>query len=150
MTTRAEKPPIMLRRMRGMPALTGASEFDRQVILQLPPDKVLRIPYPTVPRSEPATRWYWALVGLVVANLDGDVSKDQVHDLLKMRVGLTRRVKTRTGEIELPRSITELDDEEFRVYLERVKDFVVTTILPGVGSAALEAEVNAMLDGSKS
>lgn len=71
-------------------------------------------------------------------------TKEQVHQLFKHAVGLSQKVKLRSGqEVTLYGSTAfeNLDQAEFIDFFNRVQDFISTELLPGIKSEDLKREV---------
>ena len=103
------------------------------------------------PRCLSHHRLYWELCRIVAANMNGDFSAEIVSDVIKIRAGYCTVVRTKKGEVFAPKSISfaAMDQIEFRSFFDRALAVVVNDILPGVDSAALEAEVQSILEGKK-
>lgn len=141
-----EKPPIMVQR-RGE-FLVPQAPVDGDAIRELPGGKALAITVRQPRRSNPQNRLYRSLLGVVAENLDQDVSGDDLHEWMKLRLGLTREVKQRNGEIVLvTRSVSfdKMEHDEFTRYFDRAKRLIVEHLIPGLNSDALEREARAML-----
>ncbi|RAU21100.1 hypothetical protein CU669_15210 [Paramagnetospirillum kuznetsovii] len=103
------------------------------------------------PRNLAHHRLYWELCRIVAANMPGDHSAEIVSDVIKIRAGHCAVVATVKGEVFSPKSISfaTMDQHQFREFFDRALAVVVNDILPGVDSAALEAEVQSILEGKK-
>lgn len=142
----SEKPPIMVQR-RGE-FLIPQAPFDGEAIRELPAGKVLAITVRQPRRSSQQNRLYRSLLTVVCENLDQPVTPDDLHEWLKMRLGLTSEIRLRSGEIvKVTRSVAfdKMEHAEFTAYFDRVKALIVEHLIPGLNSAALEREARAML-----
>lgn len=94
-------------------------------------------------------RLYWALCQVVAENMDGDYSAEVVSDVIKLRAGHVTAVRTRTGEVFLPKSISfsAMDQLSFNEFFDRAIKVVVADIIPGVNSDTLRAEVESIIGG---
>lgn len=101
------------------------------------------------PRNLGHHRLYWALCSLVAENMDGDYSAEVVSDVLKIRTGHVTVVKTRKGEVFIPKSISfaAMDQFAFNEFFDRALKVVVSDILPRLDSDTLRAEVGAIVGG---
>ena len=109
----------------------------------------------TQPRSLPQHRLYWALLEKTVENFPEDpfgvaepLDAEALHEWVKIETGYTISVRDRRGKITyVPRSIAfdEMDQPTFEAFFTRVKALIEDRFLPGIDSAAYEAEVRAML-----
>lgn len=122
--------------------------MDGERIRALPAGKALRVDVRQPRRSSPQNRLYWSLLGVVCENLDQPLEPEHLHDWLKLKLGLTVPVRKRNGEIDyVPKSVAfdKMPHDEFTAYFAKVKDLIVTQLIPGLNSAALEREARAML-----
>lgn len=101
------------------------------------------------PRCLGHHRLYWALCQVVSDNMDGDYSAEVVSDVIKLRTGHVTVVKTRKGEVFLPKSISfaALDQVAFNEFFDRAIKVVVADIIPGINSDALRQEVESIIGG---
>jgi hypothetical protein len=140
--------PILMER-RGA-GLAPKSLIDANALERFPWNKALRVRV-TRDRSHPQLRLYWAFLTKVADNLDQDVTAEDLHEFLKLKLGYTKPIKLRSGEIvEVAASIAldRMEQEPFNAYFEAVKDILVTQIIPRMDSKALEREAMVMLGGS--
>lgn len=141
-----EKPEIYVIRRGDM--LTPAGPSDGERIRELPSGKALRVEVRQPRRSSQQNRLYWSLLGVVCENLDQPIKPEDLHQWLKMRLGLTSEIRLRSGEIvEVPRSVAfdKMPHEEFQAYFDQVKTLITTVLIPGLNKEALEREALAML-----
>lgn len=101
------------------------------------------------PRNVGMHRLYWALCQLVASNMDGDFSSEVVSDVIKVRTGHVTVVRTKKGEVFIPKSISfaSLDQIQFAEFFDRAIKVVVSDILPGLDSDTLRSEVEAIIGG---
>lgn len=101
------------------------------------------------PRCLGHHRLYWGLCDLVAKNMDGNFSAEVVSDVIKLRTGHVTVVKTRKGEVFLPKSISfaAMDQCSFNEFFDRAIKVVVADILPGIDSDTLRAEVETIIGG---
>lgn len=141
-----EKAPILVQR-RGE-FLVPQAPFDGECIRSLPAGKALAITVRQPRRSSRQNRLYRSLLGIVAENLDQDVTADDLHEWMKMRLGLTSEVQQRNGEIvRVTKSVAfdKMEHAEFTAYFDRAKRLVTEHLIPGLNSEALEREARAML-----
>lgn len=102
------------------------------------------------PRCIGHHRLYWSLCQKVAENMPGDFDAEVVSDVIKVRTGHVTCVRTKAGEMFLPKSISfaAMDQLAFNDFFDRAIRVVVSDILPGVNSDDLRAEVENMLAGS--
>jgi hypothetical protein len=98
-------------------------------------------------RNIEGLKYLWGLVHKVADNTDMFLDKDDAMEALKIRVGyskavydpLRRKIETRA------KSLTRISDEQLRILTEKIKQVVMTEILPGVTSAELRREIEEMI-----
>lgn len=101
------------------------------------------------PRNIKHLRLYWALVGIVWENIDGDryPTTDDLHAAIKISAGLRTRIELPDGTVGfIPGSIAfdKMEQVEFDQFFNKVCDLVAKYFLPGVSSEALRNEVMQM------
>jgi hypothetical protein len=141
-----EKPPIMVQRRGSF--LMPEAPLDGEALQALPAGKALAITVRQPRRSSRQNRLYRGLLTVVAENLDQDITADDLHEWMKMRLGLTREVKQRNGEIvTVTRSVSfdKMEHDVFTAYFDRAKRLIVEHLIPGLNSEALEREAYAML-----
>lgn len=97
-------------------------------------------------RNYKSLKRYWKLCQLVFENCNQFKSKEQVHQFLKIKSGhSTPIVAKSTGEVFLLADSIDYDtiedEAEFQEIWRRVIDVVCEDILPGIGRAEIEFEV---------
>lgn len=101
------------------------------------------------PRCLGHHRMYWALMQIVADNMEGDYSAEVVSDVIKLRTGHVTVVRTKRGEVFLPKSISfaSMDQIAFNEFFDRAIKVVVADIIPGINSDALRQEVEQIIGG---
>lgn len=84
-------------------------------------------------RSNRQNRYYFGVVVPEITRrlreLGNDVNSDVVHEYLKGRFNTTRIVIEATGEaMDVPKSTTELNKEEFAAYVDRIIQFCAESL----------------------
>jgi hypothetical protein len=96
-------------------------------------------------RSAAQNRMFHALCRLVADNLDG-YSVDEVKDGVKLAVGHCRtvRIPWKGQEVtrKTPRSLTELDGDQFNEFMDRALDYFANVL--GVEPQTLSQELQAV------
>lgn len=142
--TRAERPHLLMLRRGSM--LIPVAPLDSDRLMELPAGKPLKI-VATQPRSVPQNRLYWSALQLISDNLEGSPPVEILHDVVKVKLGYTVTVPTKSGPVIIPGSIAfdKMSQADFRAFFERFKDLVATEIIPGINRAAFEREAHEML-----
>lgn len=141
-----ERPPIMVQRRGDF--LLPEAPLDGEALRELPAGKALAITVRQPRRSNRQNRLYRSLLTVVCENLDQDISPDDLHEWMKLKLGLTTPIKQRNGEIaHVAKSVAfdKMEHAEFTAYFAKVKALVTEHLIPGLNSAALEREARAML-----
>jgi hypothetical protein len=100
------------------------------------------------PRNIQHHRLYWALVTLVWQNQERYPTAEDLHEAIKISVGLRTTIQLPNGEVGyIPGSIAfhKMDQTEFSAFYDRVCDVVAKYFLPGVTSEELKREVQTMI-----
>lgn len=142
----SEKPHITA--IRRGDFLQPYAPLDSELIRALPANKPLKVVATQPRRSSPQNRLYWALLNLIAENLDQDVEPETLHEWFKLRLGVTREIKLRSGEIQTVTASTAFDampHPEFTAYMAGVKRLVVDHLIPRANCAAFEREALAMI-----
>lgn len=142
----SEQPSILVVRRSGF--LQAASPLDEELIRALPAGKPLKLKITQPRRSVPQQRLYWAFVSLVAENLDQEVTAETLHAWFKLRCGVAKEIKLRSGEIiSVPGSTAfdKMEHADFTAYFQQVKDLVVGHLIPRADCEAFEREALAMI-----
>lgn len=93
-------------------------------------------------------RLYWAMIGLVYHQQSRYATQEQLSNAIKCAVGWCDEIELSSGKVMVtPRSISfsNMPQEQFSEFFDKVIELVVTKILPGVSDADLRAELEAMV-----
>lgn len=141
----SERPPMIMARRGGF--LAPWTPADSLQLEKLPTGVALKV-RATQPRSLPQHRLYFVMLDLVADNLDQDLTGDDLHEWVKLKVGCVKPIRLRNGDIaEVPASIAfdKMEQAEFQKFFDRAKRLLVEHVIPGIGSEALEHEARLML-----
>lgn len=100
------------------------------------------------PRNIQHHRLYWALVTLVWQNQERYPTAEDLHEAIKISVGLRTQITLPNGETGyIPGSIAfhKMGQDEFSQFYDRVCDAIAKHFLPGVTSDELKREVESMI-----
>lgn len=144
MSNDREKPPVLVfRRGDGLYPLDELAAAD---IRAFGANKPLRLKL-TQARSLPQHRLYWALLKKVAENLEGNITKDHMHEWVKLELGLSHTIVDRRGnrrEVADSIAIDKMEQPEFAAFFEQVKALIEDRMFPALGDA-FEREARAML-----
>ena len=141
----SERPAIQM--MRRGSFLVPLAPTDSNGLDAYPAHKPLKVKI-TQPRSLQQHRLYWSMLDLVAENLDQDVTGNDLHEWMKLKLGLCNAVRQRNGDtVMVTQSIAfdKMDQAEFRRFFDRAKVLLITHIILGLNSEALEREARMML-----
>lgn len=141
----SERPVILMQR-RGT-FLVPEAPMDSEALSRYPSGARLRVTV-TQPRSIQQHRLYWAMLALVVDNLDQPVTAEALHEWVKLKLGHVSQIKLRSGEIvEVPASVAfdKMDQAAFRDFFDRAVTLLTEHVIPGLRKADLEREARLML-----
>lgn len=135
---------MMVRRGLALYPLDGLAQAEIEALPQCKPLNTTV----TRARSVKQHRLYWAMLKIVAENTDQGLNKDDLHEWMKLRLGYSKPVLQRNGEIVyVPGSIAfeEMDQTEFDGFFRKAVDMITEHIIPGLGSAALAREARLLL-----
>lgn len=143
-----EKPAILMQRRGAF--LMACSAADAEFVEELPQGKELRVrvTQPKSPRSLRQHRLFFAMLTLVVDNLDQPLSKEALLEWVKLKLGHVEMIRLRNGEIvEVPKSISfdAMEQAEFHKFFQAAVDLICEHIIPGLNKPALIGEAREML-----
>ena len=101
---------------------------------------------PKTPRNLAHHQKYWVLVNFCAEH--SAYTPEQVHDIFKLRTGLTTMSQLTDGTIvQHPGSIAwaKMDQTAFSEFYDRVVQVVITDILPGVTVKQVEQELRELV-----
>ncbi len=98
------------------------------------------------PRNIQHHRKLFALLKLVCDNMDENITPELLLGLIKLRTGYSEIIRTRKGEVLIPKSIAfeSLDQQGFETFYNAAVHFIIQDILP-VNRDELENEVLSMV-----
>lgn len=134
----------MLRKDRG--GLWAGDEASARVLAGIKAGEVIACEIKR-PRNLQMHRLFWALCQKVYENQETYPNAEAVAAAIKVATGHCDWIQTPRGLVGLPRSISfaKFSQEDFRDFLDKAIDYIVTHIIPGLNSVELEREVNDML-----
>lgn len=96
-------------------------------------------------RSSKANAYYWAVVvkeiQLRFRELGHDVETDDVHEFLKQKFHSEKIVTPQCEVIEVPKSTTEMNKDEFTEYLTRIIEWAASTLEIYIPEAGQQTEM---------
>lgn len=92
---------------------------------------------------------FMAMLRIVLDNQDHYKSIDDLLDVCKLRVGHFKTIRTKIGDVQIPKSISfgSMDEAEFGDFYGRAVEWVATEVIPGMKAQDLNAEVESRLLG---
>jgi hypothetical protein len=135
-------------RKSGLSSLTPVDHAAVHALSKIKPDQQVLCEIKR-PRNIRQHRLWWALMQKIADNMDGDFSAETVCQVIKIRAGHVQVVRTRTGEVFIPKSISfgSMPQDEFSAFMERAIGVICTDILPGLSSDDLRREISEIISG---
>lgn len=96
------------------------------------------------PRNIKELRLYWALIHLIFPNQSTWLTEEDLSDAIKCAVGHCETTTLKDGKIMVrPKSIafSKADQDQWKAFLDRVIQLVITKIIPGTTEEHLRAEL---------
>lgn len=138
---------IIMCRERGRPGLHPVTAHDDEALAAIPFGKEFTATL-TQKRSLPQSRFYWALLGKVVANHSFYARSEALHLWLKTRLGYVESIEFHDGTVHTRVSSTafdKMDGFEMRRYMDLALTVLCDEVIPGMDEGALLYEVERML-----
>lgn len=97
------------------------------------------------PRNVRFLRLYWALVSTIADSIGAQ--RETISDVLKIRTGHVRVIKTKGGMLELPASISfaKMKEPEFKQFFDRCCMFICEEWLPHLKASELKQQIEQMV-----
>ena len=99
-------------------------------------------------RSTPQLRLYWAMIDLIVENLDSPTTSKALSNWTKIKCGLVEPVPLRSGAVDWvvsSISFEEMAQDDFADYFQRAKELWCRHIIPGLDKRELTEAAQEML-----
>lgn len=129
---------------RTLSGLQAADDGAREALAGIPLGTVVACEV-TRPRNLKHHRLYWGLCQAIASAIGAKA--ESVSDVIKVRTGHTVVVKTASGLMEFPRSISfaKLDQAGFSAFFEDACEVVCREFLPHMAATDLRREVEQMV-----
>lgn len=129
---------------RTLNGLTPEDEQAAKTLRGIKPGEVIAVEV-TRPRNIQHHRLYWAMVSKIASAIDAD--PENVSDVLKLKTGHFVTVQTKSGPVQLPRSISfaAMDQAGFKDFFERCCRVISTEWLPHMSAKEVQSEVLQMM-----
>lgn len=95
------------------------------------------------PRNIARHRLYWLLCGTIAKAIPGNLTAENLSDVLKIETGHCKIIKGSRDLYKLPRSIAfhKMEEPEFAAFLDRCCEFICRTWIPHMKADALRDDV---------
>lgn len=102
------------------------------------------------PRNLAHHNLYWALCSKIADAVPGDYTAENISDVLKIRTGYCTTVKTKSGLVHLPKSISfaAMDQAAFNAFFDRCIEVICREFLGNLPPSALREELSDMLEAA--
>lgn len=130
-------------------SLAADDKAAAELVAKLKPGQVVRAEIRRL-RHPAQHRYYWALVDICFQHQSRYATKEQLHNALKIGVGLYDEAVTPTGRsIAVARSIAfgNMRQEEFDDFLNSIIRLVCEVIIPGTKDEDLRQQLEEMVGG---
>jgi hypothetical protein len=120
-----EKPEIYM--LRKGDILVPEMAVDAQFLRKKPEGVRLRVTA-TQPRSVPYHRRYWAILASVIDACGLDYRPEDLHTVIKIRLGMVQQIKLRNGDTHIIPDSTafeEMDQSEFMEFFEKAMAYLI-------------------------
>lgn len=97
----------------------------------------------TRPRNIARHRLYWLLCSRIAQSIPGNLTAENLSDILKIETGHCKIIKGRNDFYKLPQSIAfhKMDEPEFAAYLDRCCEFICRTWIPHMPANELRDDI---------
>lgn len=125
--------------------LAPCSESAREVLKSIPLNVVVKAEISRGGRSLPMLRLYWSLCGTIAEAIGAN--RENVSDVIKLRSGHFVVVETKSGRVQLPRSISfaKMDQAEFKAFFDKACLVVCEELLPHMKPSELRQQIEIMV-----
>ena len=129
-------------------SIVPADDPARAVLARLKPGELVVVDAHR-PRNIRRLRLYWTICQHIADAL-GNVTRDNVSDVLKIESGHYRvlRGKTSTWRVPSSISVSGMSEDDFIVFLDRAKVVIQEQWFPGM-AAEVRAEIDAIINGER-
>lgn len=136
---------IFIRTAHGLSPDTD-DERSRDVLQGVPLGALVQVDV-TRPRNIARHRLYWLLCGRIAQSITGNLTAENISDILKIETGHCKIIKGVRDLYKLPRSIAfhKMEEPEFAAFLDRCCEFICRTWIPHMKADALRDDVLRMV-----
>ena len=129
---------------RTLSGLTPDDEQAHKALRGLKPGEVVAVEV-SRPRNLQHHRLYWAMCQKIADAID--VEAENISDVLKLRTGHSVTVQTKSGPVQLPRSISfaAMGQADFRDFFERCCREICIAWLPHMSAKQVQTEILEMM-----
>jgi hypothetical protein len=124
--------------------LVPESDAARELLASTPIGSCVAVEW-SRPRNIQFHRLYWALVTTVAEGIG--VKPDNVHCLIKLRTGYYTLINTKSGRVQVPKSISfaKMSSAEFKAFFEDACRYVCEEVLQHISSKDLRRQIEQMV-----
>lgn len=124
--------------------LVPESEAARELLASTPIGSCVSVEW-SRPRNVQFHRLYWALVNTVAEAIG--VKPNNVHCLIKLRTGHYTLIQTKSGRVQVPKSISfaKMDQAQFNTFFNDACLFVCQEVMPHISSKDLRTQIEQMV-----
>lgn len=124
--------------------LTPESDAARELLASTPIGSCVAVEW-SRPRNIQFHRLYWGLVSTIAEAIG--VKPNNVHCLIKLRTGHYTLISTKSGRVQVPRSISfaKLTEAEFKAFFNDACRFICEELLPQLKPSDLRRQIEQMV-----
>lgn len=141
-----ERPALLMERKGSF--LIAHAPFDSELLAEYPQHTPFKVDIKRARRSLQHNRLYFSMLKLVTENLDQPVTKEALHEWIKLRTGVTAAIPLKSGKVDIVAGSTafdSMDQAAFNAFFEQAVALILEHIIPGLGAPELEREARLML-----
>lgn len=101
----------------------------------------------TRPRNLGRHRFFWALASAIAQAIPGNITAENLVEILKIETGHCTIVKGARDTYRIPKSIAfhKMEEPEFQAFMDRCFQFICSTWLPHLKPSGLRNEIEQMV-----
>lgn len=137
----SEQKPLFTRTAFG---LTPEGEAARELMNSIPIGSVIEVGI-TRPRNIRFHRLYWALMNAIAQAIGAKA--ENVHDVVKLRSGHFTVIETKSGRLQVPKSISfgKMNEAQFKTFFNDACLFICEELLPNMKPSDLRKQIEQMV-----
>lgn len=130
--------------VRSALGLQPSDDAAREALAGIPLGSVVAVDV-SRPRNVKFLRLYWAMCQAIASSIGAQ--RETISDVLKLRTGHVRVIKTKDGLLEFPASISfaKMSEADFKQFYDRCAMYICSEWLPHLTASKLKREIEQMV-----